>query len=339
MEGDKKCVWTGNIEGSDVNTKMMTAHEAEVYRLLLHHKFTEAVDYMALHYNDLKSHMTFYFNIALDKGCDADVARRFVRELGVRVDERREYDGTNRTDTPLFTALKRRPHISVEFLQVLLSLADRSRDYYAALSFEKSPLVAAAQARAILEKVRSLRDVGCDINIKTTSNRSLLHVAFQHRYCEETTNDLMLLGADVGGVTDAGDTTLTSMLSTYAYEPYRSQWIQTLVEQGVDVNHANSSGMTALMYAVMNSYPLDVVDQLLAMGANANFRDENDNTTLRLAIRYHRSIEIFESLVNAGANIHRRKERKDRGVRGGETRTRSRPSVVVGPRSEPQYRR
>lgn len=82
------------------------------------------------------------------------------------------------------------------------------------------------------------------------------------------------------------------------------QVVQMLIDAGVDVNHVNFLGWTALIEAIIlgdgsNKYA-QIVQQLITGGADVNLTDHLGNTPLKLAKQkgYQQLVQILQ---NAGA--------------------------------------
>jgi ankyrin repeat protein len=78
--------------------------------------------------------------------------------------------------------------------------------------------------------------------------------------------------------------------------------ILVLLKRGADINAANTSGQTALMFAVQN--PLTtahIVSKLLKAGADINAADNRGQTALMFIAQECRDPEIVSLLLTAGA--------------------------------------
>ena len=74
-----------------------------------------------------------------------------------------------------------------------------------------------------------------------------------------------------------------------------------LLNNGANVNHANSDGDTALILAAVNNKS-DIVQVLLNNGANVNHANSDGDTALMSATQ-RRNIDIVQLLLNNGANV------------------------------------
>jgi len=73
--------------------------------------------------------------------------------------------------------------------------------------------------------------------------------------------------------------------------------VRKLIKEGVDVNTQDSNGMTALIYAISDSY-LIIVKDLIEAGANVNLVNNYNNTPLM----YAQTKTIVELLLKHGAD-------------------------------------
>ncbi|ORY56962.1 uncharacterized protein BCR38DRAFT_414274 [Pseudomassariella vexata] len=103
------------------------------------------------------------------------------------------------------------------------------------------------------------------------------------------------------------------------YEPkdscplsYRMQYLGTLLEAGVDVNHYNSKGDTVLMAFVSHitdgKYDKDleaIIKILVKEGANLEARNRNGETALHVAARLGQKRSV-KCLIEQGANVYAR---------------------------------
>ena len=79
-------------------------------------------------------------------------------------------------------------------------------------------------------------------------------------------------------------------------------FIQIIIDTGVDVNAQNEDGETALME--MMDYPVSLacVQAMLKAGANPNLRDEEGKTALMKALKDDLPSDIISTLLDAGAD-------------------------------------
>lgn len=91
---------------------------------------------------------------------------------------------------------------------------------------------------------------------------------------------LLDLGADFNLQNDEGDTALLRA-SWRAGENQEALW-ELLNQEGIDVNHQDNEGYTALMGVVYNFEGVEFVRRLLELGANPNLENNEGETALSL---------------------------------------------------------
>jgi ankyrin repeat protein len=75
--------------------------------------------------------------------------------------------------------------------------------------------------------------------------------------------------------------------------------VREAIQAGANVNWRDQDGRTALMWAVMNDQPVEIVNALIAAGADVNVQDQDGATALMWAVMDDRSIEIVNALLPA----------------------------------------
>jgi len=79
--------------------------------------------------------------------------------------------------------------------------------------------------------------------------------------------------------------------------------VSNLIERGVDLNIQGYDGYTALTFAALNGYPVQLVVNLLNNGADPDLKTNYGDTPLILAsIRGH--TEIVDNLIKGGADLN-----------------------------------
>jgi TonB family protein len=110
---------------------------------------------------------------------------------------------------------------------------------------------------------------------------------------------LLLVGLSAAGAQDADPSLCDLALAG------RAEAVRTLLDEGAqDVDSADATGWTALMYAVKGGHD-EIVEMLLAAGAAVHARNDSQETALHLAARHGRT-DAAQSLLRAGADIELR---------------------------------
>ena len=153
-------------------------------------------------------------------------------------------------------------------------LLERGADLHAENDIGMTALLEAASSSNV-QTVRFLLDVGADprARIKKTDDAHGLH--------EGDTALMVILNGDDRGIA-----------------------VLRLLDRRVDVNAANSEGVTALMHAATFSDPR-AVQELLAHGAHVNAKDNTGRTALSWALhgRFGPWVEVVNALVQGGATV------------------------------------
>jgi ankyrin repeat protein len=149
-----------------------------------------------------------------------------------------------------------------------LHLEARNRDL-------ETPLQLAMQ-HASLQMVEFLIQRGANVNSESRYDRTPLHnILIWHNDAKLLIAEKLLQSrADVNAITDTGETPL--MLSGTA------EMSTLLIEHHARVDAVNDDGVTALHFAVMQSY--DLTRTLLDAGASVSLRDEHGRTALYDAV-------------------------------------------------------
>ena len=145
-----------------------------------------------------------------------------------------------------------------------------------------TPLMWATETGGDLPLVRTLVEHGADVNAvhPRDGETALLYAA---RACKpDVVAYLIDAGADprwqdAGGMAD-------DALTAAAVQD-RSDNIAALVAKGVDVNHRNRDGLTALMAIASSSGRVDATRTLLRLGADPSLREPGGLTTVDVACR------------------------------------------------------
>ncbi|KAG7379020.1 hypothetical protein PHYPSEUDO_009152 [Phytophthora pseudosyringae] len=218
-------------------------------------------------------------------------------------------------------------HIAAKYgarnvLQVLKTSSVRG-DVNAADSLGNTALHYAADG-AQLEVARALLEMGADVNLRNRRLTAPLHMAVSKARVGMAKLLLEEGQADVNAA-DYQDNTavlLLAVMTTSDMDEYigdgeeeegesvQLQMAKLLIEQGADVNAANTATATPLHHA-MRRYDFDLVDVLLANGADVNQRNRFGDTPLHQAARLALYPMMWEKLLTHGADL----SAEDRGGR------------------------
>jgi ankyrin repeat protein len=194
------------------------------------------------------------------------------------------------------------------------------------LAYEMIDAETAAEAAAILEKVREL---GGDVNtiVDPIGHETLLHRAIEN---PEAVLYLLEQGADPSISDRQGDTPLheaceegnvhviraildrrpdlINMPGQGRFTPIllalrrnRIDAAMLLLERGADLNAPAPHGQPPLWYAASMPRRPDLMDAILRAGANPNIQDYEGNTPLHVAVE-RGNAELVDMLFRAGAN-------------------------------------
>lgn len=176
-------------------------------------------------------------------------------------------------------------------------------------------LIEAAEAGE-LEVVEKLLGSGVDVNEQADDQSTALHLAAQEGHVD-VARRLIEAGADINAKDDIDQTpgdrarfwkqdkVLELLDSNSILEAARQGDLQTVLaqlESGVDVNHANASGDTALTYAAFMGHA-EVVALLIKKEANVNASGLAGWTALHLAAQRGHE-KIVEQFIAKGAEIN-----------------------------------
>src|SRR5260370_25015395 len=117
---------------------------------------------------------------------------------------------------------------------------------------------------------------------------------------------LLNLGVNVNATDGLGNSALTLVEGCKRHDdPTRVQLVELLIAKRAAVNHRNSEGRTALMYAAENG-DTQAVNALLRSGASVNVADNNGETALMKAAASSCNEETVRALLGAGADLNAR---------------------------------
>lgn len=138
--------------------------------------------------------------------------------------------------------------------------------------------------------VKMLLDAGADPNFSADENCTPLVAACRWGH-DEAAALLLQAGANPYVI----DSNFGDSLLMAAAEDGNSKCVKLILGLGVDINHRNHDGETALLYAVNRRLPHIVLD-LLRAGANPNIKDNAETSPLTFALTY-KNYECAEILL------------------------------------------
>lgn len=125
--------------------------------------------------------------------------------------------------------------------------------------------------------VSTLRDINIDVNLKDTVGRTPLHIA-----AEKGNIDVAMFLIENGANVNVADTNGNTPLVFIINKTGNPKVTQRLLEKGASVNAQNRTGETALMYAAWHGYSA-IVQLLLENRADVTLKNKQGNTALTLA--------------------------------------------------------
>ncbi len=178
------------------------------------------------------------------------------------------------------------------------SSVDTKSDINSSNSMGKTAIIEAVEKSK--GSVPLLIEKGANVNVKDNSGNTplILAVAKKDR---ETIKLLIEKGASVNARNNMGDTAFTTAAKNGDIET-----IKILISKGVSVNIKDGNGNTILIEAI-NRNNDDMVKFLLENGASVNVRDmwmSKKKSALMLAVENYMPIEIIEMMVAKGAELN-----------------------------------
>ena len=216
---------------------------------------------------------------------------------------------------------------------VLQSIIAKGADVNATSKRNSTPLMLASWYGKV-DAIKVLLSAGADRTIKDAIGDTWIHYAIRGNCNKEVLQSIIDHGADVNATNEEGDTPLmlarknenedaiNVLLSTGANrsrtfkDAYGDTWIhyavrkdcsnevlQSIIDQGDDVNATNKKNVTSLMLASEkgNVYAMNV---LLSAGADRTIKDANGDTWIHYAIHGYCSIEVLQSIIDQGDDVN-----------------------------------
>lgn len=220
--------------------------------------------------------------IEASRMCQVEMARLFILNDA-------DIDMSNRDG---YTALIEASNVGcLEIVEILLELDVNINDQD---RYRRTALNVAAR-NGYFEIVLKLIEAGSDISM------SGIDEAAYHGHFNIV--QLLLQGVDVNIIDqDSGSNLLIKACLNNNNDDVRI--IDVLVQAGIDINHQNLEGYTALHKAVEYKN-IKFVSRLIQYGANVNFFNINGETPLFEAC-FNKNYDIISKLLNAGADVNYR---------------------------------
>ena len=150
------------------------------------------------------------------------------------------------------------------------------------------------------EIIKTLVELGADINTKDGIGNTPLHEAIVSNKNPEIIKTLVELGADISTEDGFGDTPLHKAAASIE----GPEVIKTLVELGADINAKGKIGDTPLHKASASNKNPEVIKTLVELGADINAKKVFEYTPLHEAARLNENPEVIKTLVELGADVN-----------------------------------
>lgn len=155
--------------------------------------------------------------------------------------------------------------------------------------------------RGNYEAVKFLTYNGANLNLKSESGDTAFMYAFEGNYVSYGILEFLVQnGADVNIKNDKGNTVL--LLFAYKSRNHPTQIAKSLINYGANINAVNNYGQNALMCSILSKHGNDALEKYLVYnGIQINHKDLLGNTALMYAC-YYKKMKTIKLLVDAGAN-------------------------------------
>ena len=148
------------------------------------------------------------------------------------------------------------------------------------------------------EVLQSIVDLGAKVNAKTKQNTTALMLASRKGNIDAIN---VLLSAQ--GVQAIEDINGNSWIHYAVLGDCSKEVLQSIIDQGADVNATNKQNATPLMLASKKGN-VDVMNVLLSAGANMALKSMCGNTWIHYAIHGDCSKEVLQSIIDFGADVN-----------------------------------
>ena len=150
------------------------------------------------------------------------------------------------------------------------------------------------------EVLQTFIDHGADVNATSNENATALWLACDERN-KHAISVLLKAGANTNiALDDSGDTCLMRAV----YKDWRKDFLQAIIDYGVEMNETDQQNCTALFIACDKSNT-DAINVLLNAGADTNITlDDSGVTCLMRAVDKYCSKEVLQAIIDHGADVN-----------------------------------
>ena len=149
-----------------------------------------------------------------------------------------------------------------------------------------------------VEVLQAIISHGVDVNAPNKNNVTALMKAWENGN-KEAINVLLNAGADPNITDFRGNT----WLHYAAQNICCTEFLQTVISHGVDVNATNRRSETALMRACVNKNKV-AINILLNAGADPKITNADGDTWLHYAAQSYSSTEVLQTVINHGVDVN-----------------------------------
>jgi ankyrin repeat protein len=164
--------------------------------------------------------------------------------------------------------------------------------------FNADPLFLAAyagNADVLPDLLKAGASLTGEMRLLGTSSTDPISGAVRHGYL-----DVARVLVDLGAPVDRTDLRITPLVKAVLGD--QVEMARFLISRGADVNHVDTNGMTALLYAASIDFGSPaMIDMLLKAGARADMKTKQGKTALELA-RQYKHTHLIPSLEHVAAN-------------------------------------
>ncbi len=140
-----------------------------------------------------------------------------------------------------------------------------------------------------IEIVKYLIEKGINVKVKDKQGMNALIFHSFNGYNTRIVDVLLENGIDINAESDSGvNALIESVLPPLKFKKNKFKkkyaYITHLIQKGIDVNHQDKLGNTALHYAVLREKPVELIALLLKHGSQKDIRNNEGKTPLDIAI-------------------------------------------------------